>query len=95
MNGQTWERKPFPTFSFMRLAFCSELSYNNFTKTELPGSSANVRSPIYTGARSHFGVSRGGRHNNDKYRRMPPEEHIAGAYGRACRVAALKRRLAL
>lgn len=38
-------------------------------------------------------VSKGGRHNNDKYQRMPLEEYIAEAYGRACRVAALKQRL--
>ena len=37
-------------------------------------------------------TSKGGRHNNDKYLRMPLEEYIAEAYGRACRVAALKRR---
>lgn len=37
-------------------------------------------------------TSKGGRHNNDKYLRMPLEEYIAEAYGRACRVAALKCR---
>ena len=32
------------------------------------------------------------RHENDKYARLPPEEYLAEAYARACRVAALVRR---
>lgn len=33
--------------------------------------------------------SKPGRHENDKYRRLPFEEYISEAYARACRVAAL------
>lgn len=37
-------------------------------------------------------VSKPGRHENDKYQKMPLEEYLAEAYARACRVAALKKR---
>ena len=37
-------------------------------------------------------ASKPGRHENDKYQKMPLEEYLAEAYIRACRVAALKRR---
>lgn len=36
--------------------------------------------------------SKPGRHENDKYRKMSPEEYVTEAYIRACRVAALKCR---
>ena len=34
-------------------------------------------------------ISKPDRHENDKYARLSPEEYIAEAYSRACRVAAL------
>ena len=37
-------------------------------------------------------VSKRGRHENDAYGRMSPEEYLTQAYMRACRVAALKAR---
>ena len=37
-------------------------------------------------------ISKPGRHENDKYARMPIEEYIAEVFVRACRVAELKRK---
>ena len=37
--------------------------------------------------------SKPGRHDNDKYMKLTPEEYIAEAYARACKVAALVERL--
>lgn len=37
-------------------------------------------------------ISKPGRHENDAYARMRPEEYITEAYKRACRVAALRKR---
>ena len=38
-------------------------------------------------------ASKPDRHDNDKYMKWTPEEYIAEAYARACRVAALKQRM--